>query len=78
MVQGAMEYLRDGLKVPQEVKDWTKAQRETWDDIGQFFTECCQQETHQNNPAKYALHLVCRKQRQTVQHFRQVVRATPE
>lgn len=55
MVQGAMEYLRDGLKVPQEVKDWTKAQRETWDDIGQFFTECCQQETHQNNPAKYAL-----------------------
>ena len=45
-----MEYLRDGLKVPQEVKDWTKAQRETWDDIGQFFTECCQQETHQNNP----------------------------
>lgn len=27
MVQGAMEYLRDGLKVPQEVKDWTKAQR---------------------------------------------------
>ena len=55
MVQGAMEYLRDGLKVPQEVKDWTKDQRDTWDDLGQFFQECCQQEQHQDNPVKYAL-----------------------
>lgn len=38
-----------------EVKDWTKDQRDTWDDLGQFFQECCQQEQHQDNPVKYAL-----------------------
>ncbi len=55
MVQGAMEYLREGLNVPPEVKKWTKDQRDTWDDLGQFLGECCLQEPHQDNPSNYTL-----------------------
>lgn len=46
IVQGSMEYLRDGLKVPQRVKNWTKEQREKWDDVGQFISEWCILEPH--------------------------------
>lgn len=46
IVQGSMEYLRDGLKVPEKVKDWTKEQRAKWDDVGQFISEWCILEPH--------------------------------
>lgn len=46
IVQGSMEYLRDGLKIPEKVKNWTKEQRVKWDDIGQFIAEWCILEAH--------------------------------
>ena len=56
MVQGAMEYLRDGgLNVPPEVKGWTQDQRSSWDDLGQFIEECCITEAHQEDKTKYTL-----------------------
>lgn len=53
MVKGAMEYLRDGLKIPDKVKEWTREQRASWDDVGQFMAEWCEQEAHQDNPDVY-------------------------
>ena len=53
MVQGGMEYLRDGLKIPDKVKQWTKEQRTSWDDVGLFISEWCELEEHQDNPEKY-------------------------
>ena len=57
MVRGAMDYMDGGLKVPAEVKQWTQDQRDTWDDLGQFFTECCQLEAHQDNSKNYTLRI---------------------
>ncbi len=54
LVQGAMEYLRDGLKVPEKVKEWTREQRSKWDDVGAFLQDWCEQEPHQDNPSMYA------------------------
>ena len=31
MVRGAMEYLRDGLKISEKVKQWTREQRSAWE-----------------------------------------------
>lgn len=53
MVRGAMEYLRDGLQVPDQVKEWTKEQRANWDDVGAFITEWCVLEPHEKNPDNY-------------------------
>ncbi len=53
MVRGAMEYLRDGLKIPDKVKDWTKEQRAKWDDVGMFISEWCEMEPYQSNPDNY-------------------------
>ncbi len=53
MVRGSMEYLRDGLKTPDKVKDWTREQRASWDDVGLFISEWCEVEPHQNNPDNY-------------------------
>lgn len=53
MVQGCMEYLRDGLKIPDKVRDWTRQQRASWDDVGLFISEWCEQELHQDNPELY-------------------------
>ncbi len=53
MVQGSMEYLRDGLKIPDKVKQWTSEQRASWDDVGLFMTEWCEIEAHQENPDNY-------------------------
>lgn len=54
MVLGCMEYLRDGLKIPDKVKAWTREQRASWDDVGLFITDWCEQEPHQDNPDAYA------------------------
>ncbi len=53
IVRGCMEYLRDGLKIPDKVKDWTKEQRASWDDVGLFISEWCEVEPHQDNPDNY-------------------------
>lgn len=53
MVKGCMEYLRDGLKIPDKVRDWTRQQRASWDDVGLFISEWCEQEPHQDNPELY-------------------------
>lgn len=53
MVQGAMEYLRDGLKIPDKVREWTREQRSSYDDIGQFLDEWCVQEPYQDDPDAY-------------------------
>ena len=53
MVRGGMEYLRDGLKIPEKVRQWTKEQRTSWDDVGLFISEWCEMEEHQENPEKY-------------------------
>lgn len=53
MVRGGMEYLRNGLKIPDKVRGWTKEQRANWDDVGLFISEWCEQEPHQENPDLY-------------------------
>jgi putative DNA primase/helicase len=41
MVQGCIDYLQHGLKPPEKVLAYTKEQRESFDDIGQFLTDAC-------------------------------------
>ncbi len=53
IVKGCMDYLRDGLKVPEKVRNWTREQRANWDDVGQFISEWCELEEHQDDPARY-------------------------
>lgn len=53
MVRGGMEYLREGLKIPEKVRQWTREQRTSWDDVGLFIAEWCEMEEHQDNPEKY-------------------------
>lgn len=53
MIRGCMEYLRDGLKIPDKVQKWTREQRASWDDVGLFITDWCEQEAHQDNPDAY-------------------------
>ena len=53
MVKGGMEYFRDGLKIPEKVKIWTKEQRAKWDDVGMFIKEWCEQEEYKENPDCY-------------------------
>lgn len=53
MVKGAQEYLHDGLKTPDKVKDWTKEQRASWDDLAQFIEDWCELEPRQENPEAY-------------------------
>lgn len=55
MVRGSMEYLRDGLKIPDKVREWTREQRASWDDVGLFIPEWCISESHQANPDNYTL-----------------------
>lgn len=53
MVRGSMEYLRDGLKIPDKVREWTREQRASWGDVGLFISEWCEQEPHKDNPDAY-------------------------
>ena len=53
MVKGAMEYLSGGLKVPDKVREWTREQRASWDDVGLFMADWCELEPHQDNPDIY-------------------------
>lgn len=55
MVRGSMEYLRDGLKIPDKVREWTREQRASWDDVGLFISEWCISESHQANLDNYTL-----------------------
>ena len=57
MVRGAMEYLRDGLKIPDKVKQWTSEKRASWDDVGLFISEWCEMEAHQENPDDYKMRI---------------------
>jgi len=41
LVQGAMDYLAQGLNPPEKVTSYTREQREMFDDIGQFLNDCC-------------------------------------
>ena len=53
MVRGAMDYLRDGLQIPEKVRQWTRDQRMNWDDVGLFIADWCELEPHQDNPDNY-------------------------
>jgi putative DNA primase/helicase len=53
MVRGAMEYLRDGLRIPEKIKQWTREQRASWDDVAIFIEDWCIMEPHNDNPEKY-------------------------
>lgn len=53
LVQGCMEYLRDGLKVPEKVKGWNEEVRNSFDDVSQFLEDCCERERKQADPNAY-------------------------
>ncbi len=53
LVRGATEYLRNGLYIPEKVKNWTKEQRSHWDDIGRFIAEWCEVEEERSDPLQY-------------------------
>lgn len=55
LIQGAMDYLQNGLNIPKKVQEWTSGQRKKWDDIGQFIEECCDVEAYQENPSDYKM-----------------------
>jgi putative DNA primase/helicase len=41
MVQGCLEWQRDGLGVPEDVREATEAYRSDMDVLGQFLADCC-------------------------------------
>lgn len=45
MIEGCLAWQRQGLEVPEVVRDTTAAYREEMDPIGEFLTECCLQES---------------------------------
>lgn len=53
LVRGSIDYLRDGLNIPEKVKTWTREQRASWDDVGLFMVDWCELEPHQENPDHY-------------------------
>ncbi len=44
LVQGCMDYLKNGLNPPEKVVAYTQEQRENFDEIGHFLKECCVRE----------------------------------
>ena len=48
-----MEYLRDGLKVPEKVKRWNEEVRNSFDDVSHFLEDCCERERKQADPNAY-------------------------
>lgn len=55
LIQGAMDYLQNGLNIPERVHEWTSGQRMQWDDIAQFIDECCDLEEYQKDPSDYKM-----------------------
>lgn len=55
LIQGAMDYLQNGLNIPDKVHEWTSGQRMQWDDIAQFIDECCEVEAYQEDPGDYKM-----------------------
>lgn len=53
LIQGAMDYLQNGLNIPAKVHEWTYNQKMKWDDLAQFIEECCEIEAYQENPSDY-------------------------
>lgn len=44
LVEGCLEYLRDGLNPPESVRAATLSQKDKNDDVGRFLEECCELE----------------------------------
>lgn len=44
LVEGCMDFLRQGLNPPEKVRAYTAEQREQFDDIGAFLQDCCVRE----------------------------------
>lgn len=57
MVRGAIDYLKNGLQIPEKVKAWTTEQRDSLDDIAEFLEECCIMEEKRELPAAYSLRI---------------------
>lgn len=53
MVRGAVDYFRDGLHPPEQIKKWTQEQRLNFDDIAHFLEEWCICEPYQENDNAY-------------------------
>lgn len=53
LIQGAMDYLQNGLNIPAKVHEWTNGQKMKWDDLAQFIEECCEIEPYQEDPGNY-------------------------
>ena len=57
MVRGAIDYLKNGLQIPEKVKAWTTEQRDSLDDIAEFLEECCIMEEKRELPSAYSLRI---------------------
>lgn len=53
LVLGAMDYLRNGLNVPETVKVWVREQRTGWDDMQQFIDDWCHFEPRTEDISSY-------------------------
>lgn len=53
LVRGALEYVRDGLNVPEKVKAWNDDVRNSYDDVAEFLNECCERESKRDNNEAY-------------------------
>ena len=54
MVRGAIDYLKNGLQIPEKVKAWTTEQRDSLDDLAEFLEECCVMEERHELPSAYS------------------------
>ena len=57
MVRGAIDYLKNGLQIPEKVKAWTTEQRDSLDDIAEFLEECCIMEEKHELSSAYSLRI---------------------
>lgn len=54
LVRGCMDVIANGLKIPEKVLDYTKAQIDSFDDIGKFLKECCELEDPPTGGREYS------------------------
>lgn len=55
MVRGCMDVIANGLRIPEKVLQFTREQIDSFDDIGKFLKECCDQEEPPTGGREYQM-----------------------
>ncbi|MBD5641785.1 MAG: DNA primase [Desulfovibrio sp.] len=54
LVRGCMDVIANGLQIPEKVKQFTREQIDSFDDIGKFLKECCEMEDPPTGGREYS------------------------